>query len=141
MRTGDADWNEISAHEEPRSSPGFVLWRDFMRWQRQLNALLKPLGLTQPQFAVLAVCGWMTRDGQDVTQQAMVDFLDMDRMHVSQIASRLEADGLIRRDPSADDLRAKLISLTPAGREKLLRAMPVVEDFDRSFFAGRQAGE
>ncbi|RKF19372.1 MarR family transcriptional regulator [Altericroceibacterium spongiae] len=129
-------WREMSRYDGPQSSPGFVLWHGFMRWQRHLNALLKPFGLTQPQFAVLATCGWLTRGGQEVTQQAMADFLDMDRMHISQIASRLERDGLLCRSPSVEDMRAKLVSLTPAGREKLAEVMPVAEAFDESFFAG-----
>jgi DNA-binding MarR family transcriptional regulator len=83
----------------------------------------------------LAVCGWLTRDGRDVTQREVVDFLDMDRMHISQIATRLEQDGLIRRRATAKDLRAKLISLTAAGRAALARVLPVVEAFDRAFFA------
>ncbi|MBS1183506.1 MAG: transcriptional regulator [Proteobacteria bacterium] len=133
--TSAKPWEDMSIHAGPQDSPGFVLWRDFMRWQRQLNAQLKPLRLTQPQFAVLAVCGWLTRDGRDVTQQELVDFLDMDRMHISQIATRLEQDGLIRRRATARDRRAKLVSLTAAGQAILERAMPVVEAFDRAFFA------
>jgi hypothetical protein len=73
--------------------------------------------------------------GRDVTRRELVDFLDMDRMHISQIASRLEHDGLIRRRETAKDLRAKLITLTAAGQAILERAVPVVEAFDRAFFA------
>lgn len=135
MISGKTEWGTVSAYAAPHESPGFTLWRDFMRWQRELNARLRPLGLTQPQFAILAVCGWLTRDGREVTQQEVVDFLDMDRMHISQIASRLEHDGLIRRQASATDLRAKQVTLTGAGRDLLARAMPLVEGFDLSFFA------
>ncbi len=128
------DWT-LSSFAGPQESRGFLLWRDFMVWQRGLNARLKPLGLTQPQFAILAVCGWVTREGQKATQQDIVSFLGLDRMHVSQIAMRLERDGLIERRASQVDLRSKLVSLTPMGSERLTRAMPVVEAYDRDFFA------
>ncbi len=105
-----------------------------MQWQRALNAILKPLGLTQPQFGVLAVLGWMTKDGQKVTQQDMVDFLGFDRMHVSQLASRLETDGLIHRSRSTKDQRAKEIALSAMGLALLHHAMPLVEKFDQGFF-------
>nr|WP_255520024.1 MarR family transcriptional regulator [Serratia sp. PAMC26656] len=105
-----------------------------MRWQRELNAQLRPLGLTQPQFAVLAVCGWMTRNAEEVTQQEIVDFLGLDRMHISQIATRLEENGLIERPAATADTRAKRILLTAKGRELLIEAMPLVEEFDRKFF-------
>lgn len=105
-----------------------------MRWQRGLNAALRPLGLTQPQFAILAVCGWMTQDGQDITQQGVADFVGLDRMHVSQVAKRLEEYGLIERHAARTDQRAKIIRLTKKGQELLNRAMPLVEQFDRAYF-------
>lgn len=135
MNENKMDWHRISAFAEPGQSPGFNLWRTFMRWQRGLNTQLKPLGLTQPQFSVLAVCGWKTRHGQGVSQQEIVDFLGFDRMHISQIATRLEQDGLILREVAPSDLRAKHLSLTTQGRSVLSRAMPLVQAYDQAFFA------
>lgn len=106
-----------------------------MRWQRELNNRLRPLGLTQPQFAILAVCGWLTRNAQEVTQQEVADFLELDRMHISQILTRLEQNGLIERLATTTDLRTKQIRLTTVGDGLLVRAMPIVEEFDRTFFA------
>jgi MarR family len=91
------DWGQISRFTGQQESPGFRLWRDFMRWQRGLNTVLRSFGLTQPQFAVLATCGWLTREDKPISQKRLVDFLQFDRMHVSQVASRLEANGLIAR--------------------------------------------
>ncbi len=132
MRSAQPDWQ--SYFSGPHQSPGFSLWRDFMRWQRGLNSALRPLGLTQPQFATLAVCGWMTRDGQEITQQCVADFVGLDRMHVSQVAKRLEQDGLIERHAARSDQRAKKITLTQKGQELLTRAIPMVEQFDRAYF-------
>ncbi|MCA3513405.1 MAG: MarR family transcriptional regulator [Rhodobacter sp.] len=108
-----------------------------MRWQRGLNAKLRPHGLTQPQFAILAVCGWLGRDGRHTTQQDVATFLGLDRMLVSQIASRLERQGLIDRQVSSGDQRAKCITLTRQGTTVLERALPVVESFDAAFFRDR----
>ena len=134
MSAEQVEWETLSAFREPRESPGFILWRDFMRWQRELNNRLRPLGLTQPQFAILAVCGWLTRDGLEVTQQEIADFLGLDRMHISQISTRLEQDRLVERQAATTDLRAKRVKLTAEGRALLVRAMPIVEEFDRAFF-------
>lgn len=125
-----------SEFTEPRQSPGFVFWCDFMRWQRGVNDKLRPLGLTQPQFALLAVYGWFMRKQYGVTQQAAADFLGLERMHVSQISQRLERDGLIARRPHKDDARAKTVVLTEMGHDMLARAMPLVEAHDRQFFRG-----
>lgn len=126
-----------SGFEGPHLSPGFLFWRDFMRWQRGLNEALKPLGLTQPQFALLAVYGWLNEKRRiDVTQQVAADFVGLDRMHVSQVSARLERDGLIDRAAHSADGRAKRIVLTPAGRARLASALGVVEAYDRGFFDG-----
>ena len=71
----------------------------------------------------------------EVTQHASVDFLGMDRMHISQIASRLEQSGLIERKMATTDIRAKHVRLTEKGRKLMAQAMPVVEEFDRAFFS------
>ncbi|HPR08909.1 MAG TPA: winged helix DNA-binding protein [Denitromonas sp.] len=55
-------------------------------------------------------------------------------MHVSQIATRLERDGLIERTPSEADHRSKRVRLTSSGHDRLVSAMPVVEAHDREFF-------
>lgn len=128
------DWKDISAFSGPEESPGFVLWRDFMRWQRELNTILRPVGLTQPQFAVLAVCGWMTREADCITQSDVVQFLGLDKMHISQITSKLEKNGLLRRIAADSDQRAKQILLTDKGTTVLQQALPLVEAFDKTFF-------
>lgn len=132
----EANWND-SAYSGPSGSPGFRLWREFLGWQRQLNARLKPLGLTQPQFAILAVCGWLTREGELVTQHGIASFTGMDRMHISQIVSRLERDGLLEKRTNPEDQRANLVSLSSEGHHQLRIAMPIVEAFDREFFLKR----
>ena len=129
----DEKWSG-SAYSGPSSSPGFRLWREFLDWQRQLNALLNQLGLTQPQFAILAVCGWLTRNSEQITQQGIARFTGMDRMHISQIVSRLEKDGLVEKRIDPQDHRANLLSLSKEGLARLRIAMPVVEAFDTAFF-------
>ncbi|MQU55722.1 MarR family winged helix-turn-helix transcriptional regulator [Pseudomonas sp. FSL R10-1339] len=126
-----------SAFAGPSDSPGFRLWRDFLDWQRQLNVRLKPLGLTQPQFAILAVSGWLTREGEQVTQHGIASFTGMDRMHISQIISRLGKDGLIEKQVNPQDHRANLVSLNEEGHRRLRAALPIVEGFDKEFFLTR----
>ena len=123
-----------SAHDGPQHSPGFRFWHRFMDWQRGVNAALRPLDLTQPQFALLAVCGWLARETGATTQAEVVALTGMDRMHVSQILTRLETDGLIARRPDAADQRIKALTLTETGAARLALALPVVEAFDSAFF-------
>lgn len=131
---GSEAWHQLSRFSGPLESPGFVFWRDFMRWQRELNALLKPHGLTQPQFAVLACCAWMTREVNSVPQTKLVDALGLDKMHVSQVVGRLEDAGLLQRLSSDEDLRVKQLSLTTKAKRLLAVCFPIVESHDASFF-------
>jgi len=132
-------WDKLSRFSGPLESPGFVLWRDFMRWQRQLNAVLKPHGLTQPQFAVLACCAWMTRDARAVTQSRLVETLGLDKMHVSQVVGRLEDVGHLLRQGSEKDLRVKELSVSRQGQRLLAKCFPLVEAHDAAFFAAKDS--
>ena len=134
MTLKDNIWEHRSEFIGPHASPGFVFWNQFMTWQRGVNAVLAPHDLTQPQFAILATCAWMTRDQSCQTQQDIADFLRMDRMHISQIINRMERKGLIARTASSKDKRAKIVQLTEAGHLKLQATIHLVEDFDKEFF-------
>ncbi|WP_079210582.1 MarR family winged helix-turn-helix transcriptional regulator [Brucella pituitosa] len=139
MHESELDWQSLSRVDGPQNSPGFVMWRLFMQWQRGLNARLKPLDLTQPKFAVLSTISWLSRDGAAISQQTLAQFLQLDRMHVSQLVSRLDQDGLLDRRPSPKDQREKLLSASPLGLEKIRQAIPVVESFDADFFQRHEA--
>jgi DNA-binding MarR family transcriptional regulator len=139
MHESELDWQSLSRVDGPQNSPGFVMWRLFMVWQRGLNARLKPLDLTQPKFAVLSTISWLSRDGAAISQQTLAQFLQLDRMHVSQLVSRLDQDGLLDRGPSPRDQREKLLSPSPLGLEKIRQAIPVVESFDADFFRRHEA--
>ncbi len=133
-------WN-TSAYSAPDQSPGFRLWRHFLHWQRSLNTVLRPLALTQPQFAILAVCGWLSRNDGFTTQQQVGLLTNMDRMHISQIVSRLERDRLLRRNIGDPDNRVKRITLTAEGEAKLRAALPLVEKHDRDFAAAQRKSQ
>lgn len=127
-----------SQFDEPEHSPGFLLWRATMRWQRQLREVLDPLGLTHAQFVLLAVTGWLGRESALVTQARIALQASFDPMMTSQVLRTLERRGLLRRAPHPTDTRARHVVLTPTGKKLLPAAIRVVEASDRAFF-GRDA--
>ena len=131
----EVNWQKYSTFEKPQQSPGFRLWQTFLTWQRELNIVLQPLGLTQPQFSILAVIGWLTRDLAAIKQQDIADFMQMERMHVSQVVRKLEKIGYVERRASVEDGRVQLIHLTQSGVSKLEEALPLVEATDAKFFS------
>lgn len=128
-------WADISRFDRPDQSSGFRYWRDFMHWQRGLNELLRPLALTQPQFALLATIGWLAERHSEISQSSLAEFLGLEAMHVSQVVSRLEKHGLVSRVRSSSDGRAYTLSITKQGKRSLEVALPIVEAYDATFFA------
>ena len=124
---------ELTVHETPKQSPGFLLWHISTSWRSSIEAILKPLGLTHPQFVVLATTGWLTRKGDLVTQIAIGKLAGLDPNTNSQIIKGLEKKELITRAPSSDG-RAKNVSLTTKGESLLKQALPAVEKADNEFF-------
>src|ERR1700722_18380726 len=126
-------FKEISVHDTPDQSPGFLLWHISTSWRSSIETILKPIGLTHPQFVILATLGWLTRKGDRVTQAAVGKMAGLDPNTVSQIIKGLEQKELIIREKSPDG-RAKNPILTIKGSDILKRALPAVETKDAEFF-------
>lgn len=128
------NFNKISVHSSAEESPGFLLWRVSTLWRRAIENVLKPLGLTHPQFVILANTGWLTRTGKRATQAEIGRQAALDPNTTSQILRSLEAKGLIER-PHVTDEKSKYPTLTKAGAESLAQALPAVEKADTAFFS------
>ena len=64
--------------------------------------------------------------GRPLPMSRLADTLSCDASNVTGLVDRLESRGLVRRQPSAEDRRVKVLQLTPAGsrlRTQLLRQM------------------
>lgn len=118
----------------PKESPGFLLWKVSNAWQRRQRAALQPLGLTHSQFVILATVTWFGA-GETLTQARIAEISGIDPMTTSQVVRTLEVAALLERRDHPRDPRAKAIAVTPAGREKARKALPIVEAVDAAFFA------
>lgn len=126
----------------PENAVGFVLWRVFHRYVREIDRALAPVDLTHLQFTVLALTTWMGRSGEPVTQVTLARFGDIHPMQVSQVLKALEVKGMVARPRSAADPRAKHIEATEAGVAALRQAMPLAITVQRRLFgdAGAPGG-
>jgi DNA-binding MarR family transcriptional regulator len=123
----------------PPDSPGFLLWRTTLRWQRSIAAALRPLELTHVQFVLLEAVWWLS-DRSRVphrlpSQRQVADHAEVDVMMTSQVLRALEARSLVVRTPDPVDTRVKRLNVTAAGRRLAKRAVTVVEAADAEFFA------
>ncbi|TPK71784.1 winged helix-turn-helix transcriptional regulator [Mesorhizobium sp. B2-4-15] len=118
----------------PSESPGLLLWRTTMRWQRVMTAALAPLDLTHVQFVLLASAMWLGRDGEPPNQVQLAAQAGTEVKMTSDVVARLEAKGLIAREADPKDSRAKVIRVTPTGAAAAQRAIAAVEAADAAFF-------
>jgi DNA-binding MarR family transcriptional regulator len=119
----------------PGTSPGFLLWRVTLRWQRLMTEALRPLGLTHVQFVLLACAWWLSQEGQAPNQLAIATQAGVNVKMVSEVLRRLEDKGLLEQRTDPRDRRAKVVTVTPAGARLAEQAIAVVEQADAGFFS------
>ena len=88
-------------------------------------------GPTQRQFAVMEAVA--AKEG--LTQTDLVRATGIDRSTLADLVTRMTAKGLLDRERSTIDARAKAVRLSEAGAELLASARPRVEAADKRIMA------
>ncbi len=88
-------------------------------------------GLTQRQFAVLEAVSQKS----GLTQTDLVRATGIDRSTLADLVARMTTKGLLDREKSAIDARAKAVRLSVAGQAALDAARPRVEAADKRILA------
>jgi DNA-binding MarR family transcriptional regulator len=104
-----------------------------------MRAALAPHGLTHVQFVLLASLWWLGEHSEPPTQKELAEQAGTDAMMTSQVLRKLEQQDLVDRRPHPRDTRARLLALTPQGRERLTAALKDVEAADEEFFGDSPA--
>jgi DNA-binding MarR family transcriptional regulator len=90
-----------------------------------------PDGLTQRQFAVLEAVSHKA----GLTQTDLVRATGIDRSTLADLVARMTTKGLLDREKSAIDARAKAVRLSTGGEAALEAARPRVEAADKRIMA------
>lgn len=88
-------------------------------------------GITQRQYAVLEVAA----QRQGLTQTELVQATGIDRSTLADLVSRMTAKGLLLREKSALDARAKAVRVSEEGLAALEAARPCVTAADKRILA------
>lgn len=88
---------------------------------RRYDAAFRPIGLTSGQFSILAGLN----QESDVSIGALAEALGLERTTLTRNLAPLEAAGLVRSAADDRDRRVRSLSLTAAGRDRLVLAMPL----------------
>lgn len=111
---------------------GFLLARSAAHLGRGTNDVLKPFGLRVRQYSVLALAS-DTAGG--LTQRGLAVALGLDPSQVVILVDELAEAGLVTREPSPVDRRARLVVATSVGRELRWRAARAVGQAVRDLLA------
>ena len=82
--------------------------------QAGVEAELATIGLSLAKLAALQV---LAEAGESLPLSQLADRLSCVKSNITQLVDRLEADGLVRREADPHDRRARLATLTAAGRK------------------------
>ncbi|WP_438492880.1 MarR family winged helix-turn-helix transcriptional regulator [Paenibacillus sp. IHBB 3054] len=96
---------------------GLSMWRVQRKITSQMS-LHKEIGLTVPQFGLLR----MIAQEKKARVIQLADKLEVKSSAVTVMLDRLEALGLIAREPDENDRRAVIVTLTAKGQELLEEA-------------------
>ena len=120
----------------PEDSIGFLLWQAAHGWQRHLEQVLAPTGLTHLQFALLMGTRFHGRFGDPVSQAALARWTNIHPMQISQVVKTLVVKELLQRSRREGDARSHCLALTEAGMTLAETALPLVEAAHAGFFDG-----
>lgn len=120
--------------EKPQDSPGFLLWQTTIIWQRLINKSLEPYNITHPEFVIMALLLWLSKNNHHTTQILISKWSKLDKMTVSKSVRRLEKEGYIKRAEHELDSRAKNVFLTDKGTKMISLLVPIIEKVDEQFF-------
>lgn len=87
------------------------------RWRRRLDTQFRGLGLSQARWRVILE---LSRH-DEITQIELARTLGVEGPTLVRLLDALEAAGLVERQPSTEDRRAKKLRLTPAALPLLAR--------------------
>lgn len=88
---------------------------------RRFDEALRPLDLTNGQFSLLM----SLNRPQPAPMRQVADLLAMDRTTLTANLKPLERRGLLQIQVDPEDRRSKRLILTRAGRDLLVKAMPI----------------
>ncbi|YCH06986.1 MarR family winged helix-turn-helix transcriptional regulator [Arthrobacter sp. alpha11c] len=119
------------------TSLGYLLKRVHSALRSAMDAALRPLGMTVPQYACLELLA--QRPGLSNSELARGTFVSRQSMNV--LLQALERDGLVSRPEQPVSGRALPVKLTPLGSKRLKAASEAANEVEDQLRQGLTASE
>jgi DNA-binding MarR family transcriptional regulator len=125
----------VKAPYELVCSTAFLLKRVGLLAKERTMEAYESIGASPYHYSVLAVLEEGARD----TQAKIADALGYDRSWLVGLLDELEEAGLIERKRDPEDRRRHLVSLNPAGKERLAQLRAISRDVENELLASLDA--
>jgi MarR family transcriptional regulator for hemolysin len=112
---------------------GVVLFETARNWRTTLDQRLRPLGLSQAKWLVLAR---LARSGDGMNQKELSDCLGIEGASLVGLLDRMESDGWVERRVSETDRRAKTIHRTERAVEATREIKRIASQLRNELFSG-----
>ena len=117
---------------DPTTTPSHFISRIARAFTRIGDARLREAGFATAQLPVLSAL----KDGTSLSQIELARWARVEQPTMAQLLSRMERDGVIRREPDPTDRRSSLVSLTEEAQGKLPAARAILEQGNRDATSG-----
>ncbi len=121
---------ETEADAGPDLAPMFALLEAARNVQGKVEAALDSVGLSPAKYQALDA---LVKAGQPLALSELAGCLNCVRSNITQLADRLEADGLMERVDDPNDRRAIRALITPLGTEKHGAGAKVIRSLKEEF--------
>ena len=115
----------------------YLMNRIMARYNANLAGELKRLGMTTGKMRALAILAITP----SVTINELSVFAVMEQSTMSRTVDSLEEQGFITRQPRADDMRVRDVTITRAGREAFEKLWPTMYESLLQMFQGIEEDE
>lgn len=119
------------------SRPILNIKRIYILMRKALDERLDSHNISTSQFEIL---GYLY-NAEPMEQLKLQHCTGITPATLTGLLDKLEKRGLITREQSPEDSRAKLVTLTPSGNELLLELIDVVHQFENDMLAGFSSAE
>lgn len=120
-------------NDTAKSKPGlFSLLHAAEAAQAHVETRLAVIELSLPKLAALHQ---LTLAGESLPLGQLAERLACVKSNITQLIDRLEADGLVTREPDPNDRRSRLAVMTSAGRKAYEKGMRLQQQSEQEIFA------
>lgn len=121
------DQAKLSAAEDRNLNVSSLLvllsiYKAFSMLDRKQAAELGPAGLSRSQFNALTV---LHRSQRHLSMRELAEMMAIQQTNLSGVIKGLKDTGMVRQQASAEDERARLVSITKKGEEFLSTFLPL----------------